>query len=81
MTRKSQFITYVNIQTTLSTKQIRPPNKFIHLNNIQPNTENWIIVGDFNSHSPSWGYSDLNIKGEEVEDFIINKSCSAKQTW
>ena len=47
-----------------------PPNKDIHLNNIKPSQKNWIIVGDFNSHSPSWGYTDLNAKGEDVEDFI-----------
>ena len=28
-------------------------------------------MGDFNSHSPSWGYPDLDSKGEEVEDWII----------
>ena len=28
-------------------------------------------MGDFNSHSPSWGYPDLGSKGEEVEDWII----------
>jgi hypothetical protein len=32
----------------------------------------WIIMGDFNSHSPSWGYSDLDNKGEEVENWIIS---------
>ena len=25
-------------------------------------------MGDFNSHSPSWGYDDLDHKGDEVED-------------
>ena len=28
-------------------------------------------MGDFNSHSPSWGYPDLDSKGEKVEDWII----------
>ena len=28
-------------------------------------------MGDFNSHSPSWGYDDLDHKGDEVEDWII----------
>ena len=48
-----------------------PPSKMIDLHSIQPEAERWIIVGDFNSHSPSWGYPDLDPKGEEVEDWII----------
>ena len=28
-------------------------------------------MGDFNSHSPSWGYPDLDPKGDKVEDWII----------
>ena len=28
-------------------------------------------MGNFNSHSPSWGYPDLDPKGDEVEDWII----------
>ena len=48
-----------------------PPPKTLSLHNIKPDGERWIIVGDFNSHSPSWGYPDLDSKGEEVEDWII----------
>ena len=28
-----------------------------------------IVVGDFNSHSPSWGYPEQDARGEEVEDW------------
>ena len=38
---------------------------------IQPEGERWIIMGDFNSHSPSCGYLDLDPKGDEVEYRII----------
>ena len=31
-----------------------------------------MIVGDFNSHSPSWGYPSINAKGEEVEHWIVS---------
>ena len=31
-----------------------------------------VIVGDFNSHSPSWGYPSINAKGEEVEHWIVS---------
>ena len=48
-----------------------PPPKALHLHAIQPEEERWIIMGDFNSHSPSWGYPDLDPKGDEVKDSII----------
>ena len=32
-------------------------------------TNNCIVLGDFNSHSPSWGYTDQDARGEEVEDW------------
>ncbi|XP_041365595.1 uncharacterized protein LOC121380709 [Gigantopelta aegis] len=46
----------------------------IQLFNIQPDEENWIIVGDFNSHSPSWGYKSLDSKGEEIEEWMISNN-------
>ena len=48
-----------------------PPPKSLRLHAIQPEEERWIIMGDFNSHSPSWGYPDLDPKGDDVEDWII----------
>ena len=48
-----------------------PPPKALHRHAIQLEEEIWIIMGDFNSHSPSWGYPDLDPKGDEVEDWII----------
>ncbi|KAK7101444.1 hypothetical protein V1264_019826 [Littorina saxatilis] len=48
-----------------------PPNKMMQLHCLRPGTEDWIVVGDFNSHSPSWGYPSLDAKGEEVEDWLI----------
>ena len=32
-------------------------------------SEHCIVVGDFNSHSPSWGYPEQDARGEEVEDW------------
>ena len=48
-----------------------PPNKMIDLPCLPQDGGDWIAVGDFNSHSPSWGYRNLNGKGEEVEDWIV----------
>ncbi|GFY48298.1 uncharacterized protein TNIN_475361 [Trichonephila inaurata madagascariensis] len=32
--------------------------------------KNIIIIGDFNSHSPKWGYRDINPQGRIMEDFL-----------
>ncbi|KAK7114177.1 hypothetical protein V1264_000282 [Littorina saxatilis] len=45
-----------------------PPNNMIQLHLLLPGSEDWMIVGDFNSHSPSWGYPSLDTKGEDVEN-------------
>ena len=47
-----------------------PPDKQIQLHNIKVEPQSLIITGDFNSHSPSWGYEQFNSKGEEVENWI-----------
>jgi hypothetical protein len=31
-------------------------------------------MGDFNAHSPLWGYQTLDAKGKIVEDFISNNN-------
>ena len=46
-----------------------PPDKQIQLHNIKVEPQAWIITRDFNNHSPSWGYGQLNSKGE-VENWI-----------
>ena len=49
-----------------------PPNKALMLDAMDiPTTADCIVVGDFNSFSPSWGYKDLDTKGEELEDWQI----------
>jgi uncharacterized protein YaaR (DUF327 family) len=52
--------------------QYSPPNKPLQLDNIRPDSDLWLMVGDFNSHSPSWGYRDLDNKGEELENWMID---------
>ena len=50
-----------------------PPDKLIALDLTQPTTENRIIMRDFNSHSPTWGYDELDSKGEDVECWATNQ--------
>ena len=44
-----------------------PDDKLLSLDTIEVGCEDFIIIGDFNSHSPSWGYNALNKRGEDLE--------------
>ena len=33
-------------------------------------TSKTIMIGDFNVHSPKWGYKDTNAAGKELEDLL-----------
>ena len=47
-----------------------PPDKDLELERIQvPINEECLILGDMNSHSQSWGYPELNARGEEDEEW------------
>nr|KAG5704568.1 hypothetical protein BaRGS_031832 [Batillaria attramentaria] len=49
-----------------------PPTASLDLHTIQPASYNHLIVGDFNGHSPSWGYDNSDYRGEEIEDWLID---------
>ena len=58
-----------------------PNNVNLDLLNIPVVRTNFIIAGDFNSHSQSWGYNHIDTRGEEIEEWqdnnnliLINKS-------
>ena len=44
-----------------------PNDKALSLDTITADETNFIAVGDFNSHSQSWGYDHMDKRGEEVE--------------
>ena len=46
-----------------------PNDKLLSLDTISTEVSNFIIVGDFNSHSQSWGYEHMDWRGEEVENW------------
>ena len=46
-----------------------PDNQPLSLDTIKVPDSSFIAVGDFNSHSQSWGYSQMDRRGEEVEDW------------
>ena len=46
-----------------------PNNVNLDLLNIPVVRTSFIIVGDFNSHSQSWGYNHIDARGEEIEEW------------
>ena len=46
-----------------------PNDKPLSLNSIEVPDSNVLVVGDFNSHSQSWGYDHADSRGEEVEEW------------
>lgn len=44
-----------------------PNDKALSLDSIPMEATNLMVVGDFNSHSQSWGYDHMDNRGEEVE--------------
>ena len=47
------------------------PDKELSLHFLNIPSEDCLVVGYFNSQSPSWGYDSTNKRGEEVEDWQI----------
>ena len=60
---KGREITIYNIYS--------PPSKPLLLEKVCPTSERFLVTGDFNSHSPSWGYAKLDKKGEYLEDWML----------
>ena len=46
-----------------------PNDRPLSLETIKVPNSTFIAVGDYNSHSQSWGYSHMDRRGEEVEDW------------
>ena len=51
-----------------------PPAKELSLDLMDIPEDQCLIVGDFNSHSEAWGYAEADRRGEEVEDWQIEKN-------
>ena len=51
------------------------PNNFnLEQHSIHVRDSNVIIMGDFNSHSQSWGYDHIDARGEEIEAWQDDKN-------
>ena len=82
----TDFAEYQVVKIKTKTKEIHLVNYYcsnnvnLDLLNIPVVRTNFIIVGDFNSHSQSWGYNHIDARGEEIEEWqddnnliLINK--------
>ena len=66
---------YLEVKVTIKDSNITiinfycPNDKKLSLDTIQIPDSNFIIAGDFNSQSQSWGYKTLDKRGEAIEDW------------
>merc|ERR1719239_1002338 len=51
-----------------------PQDKQLSLNLMTIPSENCLVIGDFNSHSTSWGYQENDNRGNEVEDWQLDNN-------
>jgi len=58
----------------LITNCYSPPASVLGLHKVDLEASRHLIVGDFNCHSPSWGYEEMDPRGEEVEDWMIENN-------
>jgi len=47
-----------------------PNGKALSLNALPAVEDHYLVFGDFNSHSQSWGHDHIDKRGEEVENFL-----------
>ena len=70
---------YITVRIVLPKKEIIVQNIYCPSDrdietNYFASSENSIIMGDFNSHSPSWGYDSMDNRGEIIEDWLIENN-------
>jgi hypothetical protein len=56
-----------------------PPTTEERLNYEDTTYQKTIIAGDFNAHSPSWGYKDYNTRGRDIEEICNTTNMILKQ--
>ena len=51
-----------------------PPTSSLALHNVKLEASRHLVAGDFNSHSQSWGYEEMDARGKEVEDWMMENN-------
>ena len=57
-----------------------PQDEGLSLDKIITEGANFLIVGDFNSHSQSWGYDHMDKRGEDVEAWLDDQGLNLINT-
>ena len=60
--------------STYITNVYSPNDQNLNLETLQTQENRHLIVGDFNAHSPSWGYISMDTRGEEIEDWMVERN-------
>ena len=60
--------------STYITNIYSPNDQNLNLETLQTQEDRHLIVGDFNAHSPSWGYISMDTRGDEIEDWMAERN-------
>ena len=69
---------YITIKVFLQGEELLITNCYsssatkLNLHSIELSAEKHLIIGDFNSHSPAWGYDSTDARGEDVQDWMMD---------
>ena len=68
-----QGVRVINDKETITIFNVYcPQDKDLSLTEIKTQDKTCLILGDFNSHSEAWGYSQADPRGEEIEEWMID---------
>ena len=71
---------YLGIRVVVQGREITvikyycPPDKDLQIHTRPLVNHNLLITSDFNGDTPSWGHADLNSRGEQTEDWMIENN-------
>ena len=69
---------YITIKAFLQDEELHisncysSPSRKLHLHTLHLTADNHLITGDFNGHSPAWGYDSTDPRGEEIQDWMMD---------
>lgn len=67
---------HVTLQDVTITSVYKPPTERFAYTDNHIHSDAWVIIGDFNSHSTNWGYSENDENGDLVEAWADNNQLS-----
>ena len=64
--------TFMKDEELLATNCYSSPARKLSLNSMRLSQEKHIVVGDLNGHSPEWGYDEMDARGEEIQEWMMD---------